>query len=152
MMAMILSATTPAFAALSPGTYSNSKKISHNGSYSRINFSATLSWPNLTTKVRWKGSSSTVWFGSSPYNADSIQHTNTVSVSGIGSLSFTTSSAGASISGSTMTDTMSVTNSWRIVSNFDYNLKRGVFITGSNFSVSGRVQIGSSFYSMSCTT
>ena len=151
-MFMVFSMVTPAFGVLSPGTYSNSKVKYHNGSHSKTGFSARLSWPNLTNKVRWSGNSYTKWYGATPYNADSIQHTNNISVSGIGSLSFNTSSAGASISGSTMSDTMSVSNSWKIESNFDYSLKKGIFITGTNFSTSGRVQIGSSFYSMSCTT
>ena len=152
MLTMVLASTVPTYAVLNYGTYSASKTMYHNCSYSRVEFDAYLSWPNVTNRVRWSGTSKTVWYGANPYNADSIKHTNTVSVSGIGSLSFSNSGAGAAISGSTMTDEMTITNYWKVVSNFDYSLKKGVFITNTNFSSSGRVQIGTNFYSMSCTT
>lgn len=151
-MAMLLTMTVPAMAELNPGNYSKTSKMYHSGSYSTTSFNANLSWPNLTNKVKWSGTSQTVWYGSSPFYADSIKHTNTVTVSGIGALSITSSSVGGTISGSQMNDEMSVSNAWKLTSNFSYSLKRGVFITGSDFATSGRVQIGTSFYSMTCST
>ncbi len=152
VLIMIISVSIPASAVISPGPYSGYVQVNHNGSYSYNSFNATLSWPNLTNKVRWTGNSTTCWLGSNPFNADSILHRNIINVTAIGGLSLSSSGGGGSISGSQMTDEMSVSNNWRVNSTYDYTLTASVFIFGTNFSSFGRVQIGSHFYSISCTT
>lgn len=149
---LVASIANTASASVVGGTYSGYSKKTHNGSYSYTSFSVTITFPNGINKVRHVGSSTTKWLGSSPFNADSIVHKNIVSVSSLGGLSVSSSGGGGSISGSQMTDEMSVKNKWQINSSFDYNLKASIFIFSSNFSSSGRVQMGSNFYSMSCTT
>ncbi len=139
-------------AVQSIGRYTDSKKVKHNGSTIETFFAANLSWPNAMNKCRWSGSSSTEWFGSTPYNADSIRHTNSVYVGGIGSISLSADGAGCEISGSTMEDVMEVSNKWYIRSSYTYDIKRSIFISSTDFSVAGRVQFGSNFYSLSCGT
>jgi|GEM_PF-4840051 len=144
--------TISASAVLSPGYYTKSDSKSYKGSSIITYFGSTLSWPNLTNKVCWTGYSRTYWLGSSPYNADSIKHANCVSVYGIGSISLASDAVGCEISGSDVIDEMQLTNAWTLDSYYTYSLKRGVFITGSDFSVSSRVQFGSTFYTLSCST
>lgn len=139
-------------ASVAGGVYSEYESLPHSGSSSITEFTVAITYPNLVNQVRHEGASSTKWLGSTPYNADSIVHKNIVSVTSLGGLSFSSSGGGASISGSQMTDEMSVKNNWKINSTFDYNLKAAVCIFSSNFSTSGRVQIGSNFYSLSATT
>jgi len=151
-LSMLMVVSISASAVNVPGDYSGYVKKIHNGSYSFNSFSATLSWPNVLNKVRWDGSSTTKWMGSSPFYADSILHKNIVSVSALGGLSASSSGGGVSMSGSQMIDDMSVSNGWYVNSYFDYSIRASVFIFSTNFSSFGRVQIGGNFYSMSCTT
>ncbi|HBC30841.1 MAG TPA: hypothetical protein DC024_06305 [Clostridiales bacterium] len=130
------------------GAFSGFKKINHNGSYSYTSFDVYIYFTNLINKARHTGTSTTAWLGSNPSNADSVVHKNIITVTGIGGLSAT----GLSISGNQATDTMTVTNYWRIVSNFDYTVRVAVAMFSTNFGTHGRVQIGSNFYSVSTST
>lgn len=139
-------------AVQSPGKYTGSKTLKYNKSTVKTEFTSKLSWPSVVNKCRWSGTSSTTWYGVTPFNADSIRHTNSIYVGGVGSFSLGSDSAGCEISGSTIDDVMEVSNKWRIESNYTYDVKRSIFITSTDFSVSGRVQFGSNFYSLSCGT
>lgn len=149
---LVCSLAVSASATVVGGTYNKSTTLAHSGSSSVTQFNVTITFPNGTNQVKHVGTSSTYWMGSSPYNADSIVHKNIVSVSALGGLSFSSSGGGGSISGSQMIDEMSLKNTWKINSTFNYNLKATAFIFSSNFGTTGRVQIGSNFYSLAATT
>lgn len=150
---MATSACTISASALQmPGYYTNSCTKYHKGSSIISYFCSTLSWPNVVNKCSWNGYSRTYWVGTSPYYADSIKHANCVYVSGVGSFSLATDAAGCEISGSNIIDEMQLTNAWTLDSYYTYTIKRAVAITSTDFSISSRVQFGSTFYSLSCTT
>lgn len=134
------------------GQHDGYKSIAGGGSSSYTSFSEYTSFPNLINQARFKGTSRTKWMGSTPYNADSIQHKNIASCTCLGGLSLSTSGGGGSVSGSTMTDSMTVNNTWQINSTFDYTVQATLFIFSTSFGTSGRVQIGSNFYSISATS
>ena len=152
MLAMIFIFSMVANASVVGGNYSDSARKNHNGSYSQLRYSVSITFPNGTTKVKMTGTSSMTWMGSTPYNADSILLTNTIKVSAVGGVSFSSSGGGISTNGSSMSDQMSVSNNWKCNSNFTYNANASLFILSANFAVSGRTQIGSSFYSLSLST
>lgn len=141
-----------ASASIVGGNYSGRGQVNHNGSYSYTSFNVGITFPNITNKTRHVGSSTTEWTGTSPYYADSIVHRNIVSVTALGGLSISASGGGGSISGNQMIDEMSVKNKWYIDSKFDYTIKAAIAILSTNFGTSGRVQIGSNFYSISAST
>mgnify|MGYP000904623460 CR=1 FL=1 len=138
----------PVGAIISPGLYSGFKKLNHDGSYSYTSFDVNISFPNVINSTRHVGTSTTAWLGYNPNNADSVVHKNIITVTGVGGLS----APGLSVSGNKATDTMTVTNYWRIVSNFDYTVRVAVYLLSTNFGTFGRVQIGSNFYSVSTST
>lgn len=142
----------PVFASVFGGSYSKNKILKHSGASSLTGFSVKIIFPNGFNNTRVWGTSKTKWRGDSPYNADSIQHTNIVSVTGLGGLSVSGTGGGGSTSGNQYIDSMTVNNTWQINSTFDYTVKMGIYILSSNFGTSGRVQLGSNFYSLSCST
>lgn len=139
-------------ASIVGGNYSGYKQINHNGSYSYTSFDVNITFPNSINNTRHIGTSTTKWMGSTPYNADQIVHKNIISVSALGGLSISSSGGGASVNGSQVIDEMSDTNTWQINSTFDYTVSAAVYIFSSDFGTSGRVKIGSNYYSFSVST
>lgn len=152
IVSVVVLTAVSASASIVGGRYSDSKSINHNGSYSTTSFNMAITFPNTVNNTRHVGYSSTRWMGSNPYNADSIVHKNIISVSSLGGISISSSGGGGSISGKQMIDEMSSRNTWQINSTFDYTIKASAVILSSNFAASGRVQIGSNYYSVSCST
>lgn len=73
-------------------------------------------------KQVWKGTFGSYWLGFEPYNADSVTHADTISVSGIGSASFGyPAGISVSTSGKTATYTYSNQNTWYVVVNYSYS-------------------------------
>ena len=145
---------TTANASIYGGTYYGYKQMSHNGSYSYTSFNVTIRFPNkwyYNNLVTQKGFATIKWMGLNPVKADSIELTDTVSVTSIGGISISGSGGGFSLNGSTVKKRMYDVNAWQINSNFDLSIKAPLILT-SDFSASGTVKIGSNFYSMSCTT
>ena len=130
------------------GAHTGDKSIAGGGSYTETSFSEGTCFPNVFNKAEFYGTSCTKWMGTNPFNADSIRHQNIASCTCLGGLSLSTSGGGGSISGSTMTDSMTVKNTWQINSTFDYTVQATLFIFSTSFGTSGRVQIGSNFYSI----
>lgn len=126
---------------------SGSATKSHNGSVSRLKFDVSFSFPSMS-RAKVVGTSSMVWAGSSPYNADSIQLTNTFRVTAVGGVSFSSTGGGFSTSGNTMADSMSVSNAFICASSFTYYATAAI-ITRAYYSVTGRTQIGNHFYTIS---
>ena len=152
MLVLMFALSNIAGASVIGGSYSDSATKNHNGSSSRLMYNVVITFPNGVNKVKMEGSSSMAWLGATPYTADSIQLTNTVKVNAVGGVSFSSTGGGVSTSGSSMSDQMTVTNTWWCNSNFTYNANASLFILSANFAVSGRTQIGSGFYSLSMST
>lgn len=151
-LVMLFALSIFASATATGGTFSDSATKKHNGSYSELKYNVRIVFTNVLNEVRFTGTSSMKWLGSTPYNADSVQLTNTVKISSLGGVSISGSGGGVSTSGSTMSDQMTVSNSWKCESNFTYNASSSLVIFTANLAVSGRTQIGSSFYSLSLAT
>lgn len=152
MLVFMFALSNIAGASVIGGSYSDSATKNHSGSSSVLRYSVVITFPNGVNKVKMVGSSSMSWLGSTPYNADSIQLTNTVKVNAVGGVSFSSSGGGVSTSGSSMSDQMTVNNKWTCSSNFTYNANASLFILSANLAVAGRTQIGSGFYSLSLST
>ncbi len=152
VVAIMLTSVNQVSAVLNPGYYGDYKFIDANNSKIATGYSVELSWPNVINKCKWSGTSSTVWYGSTPYNADSIRHTNSIYVGGIGKISLASDAIGCSVDGSTINDVFEVANEWKINTNFEYEIKRAMFMTTSDFSISSRTQLGTNFYSRSFGT
>lgn len=91
-----------------------------------------------------------VWYGTNPYNADSITHCDILSCTGIGSMSIGGSKSGpnfsASVSGHTATWTYSVQNNWRVYSEYNYYTTGLLSGWSQKMRTQATVQFGSSFY------
>lgn len=125
------------------------------------NGTSDLFWGAFNEKIT--GEASTYWYGSKPYNADTIILTNEVSCEKImGSFSVSggpqvsTESVGASVSAgvSVSSDTTSksysysVSNKWNLNVDFSYNARvSGLWLIADiYFETSATTQLGSSFY------
>ncbi len=98
------------------------------GSYIRTGFSGTVSLKSknfVSDKAYWTGNSSTVWLGLSPFYADSMSHTDKIWLSGIGSVSISSSSIGVS----TSTEKGA----------FTYSINEKTYSVGVNYSYSGKI-------------
>lgn len=102
-------------------TYKGSKLTSYMKNY-------TYSWITLT-KLKWSGTTGGAYAGS--VKADKIKHYDQFSLSGIGSISVSDSSAEATIDGSDVTYTYSTSNSKKITNVVSYKLSKGLTFTVS---------------------
>ena len=116
------------------------------------NGNGDLFWGGINEKIT--GKSSTLWLGSSPFNADTIVITNEVSCEKIlGSFSVTggeSTGAGVGISSDSTSKayTYSISNDWKLDVNFSYIARvSGLWLIADiYFETSSTTQLGSSFY------
>lgn len=128
---------------------SASSSMSMKGSSSKTGFSCTSTWKlGGFTGIKFNGTSYTYWYGYSPYNADSITHKNVIILTNLGGIGISNSGGSCSISGSTITDSFSVKNTWKVNTTYRYDVSAYIF--SFKFKTSARVQFGSSFYTW-CT-
>lgn len=93
--------------------------------------------------ARFVGYARSAWYGHDPYNADTIVHSNTFIVRGLGSISvsggaLSTPEVSVSTTGNSATYTYQLNNEWILETNYDVKLK-------TSFGVSFDQEAGASF-------
>lgn len=125
-----------------------SKSMSMKGSKSVTGFSGVQeSKLGGILGEKFNGTSYTRWCGASPFYADNITHKNVITLVNIGGIGFNSGGGSVSITGSTITDSFSVNNTWRVNTTYDYDVSAYIFSV--KFQTSARVQFGSDFYTWS---
>jgi hypothetical protein len=119
----------------------------YNSSYVYTQFKGTVKTPVglFGQTTTYDGKSRSAWLGGNPYNADTVTHTDSISISGIGGASFGyPSGISVSTSGKTANISYSASNTWYVDVDYTYTASSWL-ILGVNQKAIGTFKFGSTF-------
>ena len=119
----------------------------YNNSYVYTQFKGTVKTPVSLFGQRstFSGTSKSAWMGSSPYNADTVTHTDVIGVTKIGGFSVGyPGGVSASTSGSSASLSYSASNTWHVDVNYTYTINSWLILATSQKSTAS-FKFGSTF-------